>query len=233
MGLAWEDRLKEPKAGKYTFIERKYEESEDEDKVETKPNKGKTRKSQSKLPKAVQNLVSFIFSQKYFLATMAQLSYDTEKLPLGKLSKRTLKTGFDTLQQLAELVASPTLATSRYGVQFQVATEKLSNRYFTTIPHVFGRKKPPVLNKEAYIKKEIDLLETLTNMEVTHSILEDASKAKDLNAIDRQFQGLRLKEMTALHHESEEFRELETYLTQSRGSTHRLNYKVGDVPVML
>lgn len=123
-GLAWENRLKDPKPGKYTFIERNYEGTEDEDKVKTKPDKEVTRKAQSKLPKAVQNLVSFIFSQEYLLSTMTQLSYDTEKLPLGKLSRGTLHKGFAILQDIAELVASPRLATSRYGVQFQAATEQ-------------------------------------------------------------------------------------------------------------
>ncbi|KAL2854968.1 poly polymerase catalytic domain-containing protein [Aspergillus pseudoustus] len=228
-GLAWKDRLKDPKANKYTFIERNYEESEDEGEADTKPGKEASKTVQSKLPKAVQNLVSFIFNQEYFLSTMAQMSYDAKKLPLGKLSKRTLQTGFATLKELAELAATPTLATSRYGMQFQAAMEQLSNRYFTTIPHVFGRNRPPVLNDQAYIKKEVELLETLTDMEVANSILKDASKAEDVNPIDRQFEGLGMQEMAPLDHKSTEFTELENYLTQSRGATHHLRYKVLDI----
>ncbi|KAJ0423742.1 poly polymerase catalytic domain-containing protein [Aspergillus carlsbadensis] len=230
-GLAWKDRLTTPKANKYTFIERNYEESddEDEDEADTKPSKALSKTVQSKLPKAVQNLVSFIFNQEYFLSTMAQMSYDAKKLPLGKLSKRTLQTGFATLKELAELAAAPTLATSRYGMQFQAAMEQLSNRYFTTIPHVFGRNRPPVLNDQAYIKKEVELLETLTDMEVANSIMKDASKVEDVNPIDRQYEGLGMQEMTPLDHSSTEFQELQNYLTQSRGATHHLRYKVLDI----
>ncbi|KAL2793619.1 poly polymerase catalytic domain-containing protein [Aspergillus keveii] len=228
-GLAWKDRLNTPKANKYTFIERNYEESDDEDEAETNPGNAVSKIVQSKLPKAIQNLVSFIFNQEYFLSTMAQLSYDAKKLPLGKLSKRTLQTGFATLKELAELAATPTLATSRYGMQFQAAMEQLSNRYFTTIPHVFGRNRPPVLNDQTYIKKEVELLETLTDMELANSIMKDASKVEDVNPIDRQYEGLGMQEMTALDHSSTEFQELQNYLTQSRGATHHLQYKVLDI----
>ncbi|KAL4878673.1 poly polymerase catalytic domain-containing protein [Aspergillus karnatakaensis] len=229
-GLAWKDRLKSPKNNKYTFIERNYEESDNEDeKVDSKLSKGPSKTIESKLPAAVRNLVSFIFNQEYFLSTMAQMSYDAKKLPLGKLSKRTLMTGFETLKELSELATTPSLAASRYGVNLQTAMEQLSNRYFTTIPHVFGRNRPPVLNDQAYIKKEVELLETLTDMEVANSIMKDSSKAEDENPIDRQYQGLGMQEMTPLEHSSTEFQELQNYLTQSRGSTHHLSYKVIDI----
>ncbi|KAL5340119.1 poly polymerase catalytic domain-containing protein [Aspergillus crustosus] len=229
-GLTWKDRLNPPKNNKYTFIERNYEESEDEEETPvTKVAKEPSKAVESKLPAAVRNLISFIFNQEYFLSTMAQMSYDAKKLPLGKLSKRTLTMGYETLKELAELAATHSLAASRYGVPLQTAMEQLSNRYFTTIPHVFGRNRPPVLNDEAYIKKEVELLETLTDMEVANSIMKDSSKAEDVNPIDRQYQGLGMQEMTPLDHSSIEFHELQNYLTQSRGSTHHLSYKVIDI----
>ncbi|KAL4781844.1 poly polymerase catalytic domain-containing protein [Aspergillus varians] len=229
-GLPWKDRLNTPKNNKYTFIERNYEESDDEeekvDKVDNKIVKGPSKIIESKLPVAVQNLVSFIFNQKYFLETMAQMSYDAKKLPLGKLSKRTLMTGFETLKELAELATTPTLAASKYQMQFRPALELLSNRYFTTIPHIFGRNRPPVLDNQAYIKKEVELLEALTDMEITNSILKDATKMEDVNPIDSQYAGLGMQEMTPLDHTSTEFHELEKYLSESRGSTHGMQYKV-------
>ncbi|KKK26234.1 hypothetical protein ARAM_004958 [Aspergillus rambellii] len=227
-GLAWKDRLNTPKNGKYTFIERNYEDSdgEEEDGKDTK-TVGKASKPipRSTLPTAIQNLISFIFNQDYFLSTMANLSYDAKKLPLGKLSKRTLQTGFETLKELAELAATPSLASTRYGMQLRPAMEQLSDRYFTLIPHVFGRNRPPVLDSEVYIKKEVELLEALTDMEVANSIVKDSSKIVDVNPLDRQFQGLGLQEMTQLDHESTEFVELQKYLFETRGSTHHMNYR--------
>lgn len=196
-GLAWKDRLSTPKNNKYTFIERNYEESEDEgEKADSKIVKGPSTVPESKLPAAIQSLISFIFNQAYFLETMAQMSYDAKKLPLGKLSKRTLMMGFETLKELAELAATPTLANSKYQMQLRPALELLSNRYFTTIPHVFGRNRPPVLDNQTYIKKEVELLEALTDMEITNSILKDATKMEDVNPIDSQYAGLGMQEMT-------------------------------------
>ncbi|KAL4810012.1 poly polymerase catalytic domain-containing protein [Aspergillus unguis] len=228
-GLAWKDRLSTPKNNKYTFIERNYEDDDEDDKPEGKLVKGPSNIPESKLPVAIQNLVSFIFNQSYFLETMAQMSYDAKKLPLGKLSKRTLTMGFEILKELAELSNTPSLAMSKHGMQLRPALENLSNRYFTTIPHVFGRNRPPVLDNQTYIKKEVELLEALTDMEITNSILKDATKMEDVNPVDSQYAGLGMQEMTPLDHTSTEFVELENYLCESRGQTHGLRYKVLDI----
>ena len=80
--------------------------------------------------------------------------------------------------------------------------EALSNRYFTTIPHIFGRNRPPVLDNQQIIKREIELLEALTDMEITNSILKDATKIEDVNPIDSQYAGLGMQEMTPCKHPS-------------------------------
>ncbi|RAL13116.1 putative poly(ADP)-ribose polymerase PARP [Aspergillus homomorphus CBS 101889] len=231
-GLTWENRLDNPKNNKYTFIERNYEEDSDSDSEdETAAAKKMVQKKpkaevKSTLPPQVQDLMAFIFNQEFFLSTMAAMSYDAQKLPLGKLSKRTLRAGFQALKDLSELVADPNSATSKYGMTFQAAAEGLSNRYFTTIPHVFGRNRPPVLTQGDLLKKEIELLETLTDMEVANNIMKDAEDAEMIHQLDRQFQGLGMNEMTPLARDSTEFSELETYLVRSRGATHGLGLKV-------
>ncbi|PYI11020.1 poly polymerase [Aspergillus sclerotiicarbonarius CBS 121057] len=227
-GLTWENRLDPPKKSKYTFIERNYEEdTEDEDEdAPAKPAKAKKPEVKSTMPVAVQDLMAFIFNQEFFLSTMASMSYDAKKLPLGKLSKRTLRSGFQALKDLSELIATPALATTKYDTTFAAAAEYLSNQYFTTIPHIFGRNRPPVLNQENLLKKEIELLETLTDMEVANNIMKEAKEADTVHHLDRQFQGLGMREMTPLDHASTEFIELDDYLNRSRGATHGIRYKV-------
>ncbi|PYH94648.1 poly polymerase [Aspergillus ellipticus CBS 707.79] len=227
-GLAWENRLDPPKTKKYTFIERNYEEdsdseSEDETAVAKKPKK---EEIESTLPDAVQELIAFIFNQALFMSTMAAMSYDAQKLPLGKLSKRTLLTGFQALKDLSELIANPNLAASKHNLTFNAAVEHFSDRYFTAIPHVFGRNRPPVLSQESLLKKEIELLETLTDMEVANKIMKAAKEEETVHPLDRQFQGLGMQEMTTLDHQSTEFLELQSYLINSRGATHGITYKV-------
>ncbi|KAJ5698679.1 hypothetical protein N7462_000684 [Penicillium macrosclerotiorum] len=231
-GLAWENRLELPKNNKYTFIERNYEEDDEEEEIK-KPIKEEPDEQKPEvkctLSNPLQNLMSFIFNQDHFYSAMASMSYDAKKLPLGKLSDRTLKAGFSTLKELAELLADPALATPRYNMGYGPAIESLSNRYFTTIPHVFGRNRPPILNSDAQIKKEIELLEALTDMDVANEILKDSKQVSDIHELDRQFQSLGMEEMTSLEHDSTEFHELSSYLLNSRGATHHLKYTIIDI----
>lgn len=200
--MTWENRLDPPKKGKYTFIEKNYEEDtededEDEDKVVAKkPTKPKAEEVKCTLSAPVQDLVSFIFNKDFFQSTMASMSYDAQKLPLGKLSKRTLQNGFQALKDLSELIANPALASTKYDTSFTAAVEHLSNLYFTVIPHAFGRNRPPVLNNDNLLKREIELLEALTDMEVANSIMKDARNTDTVHPLDRQFQGLNMQEMT-------------------------------------
>ena len=200
-GLAWKNRLDPPKKGKYTFIERNYEEDSDDEDDPAGRNKKKKKEEkrppvQSTLTAPVQDLMSFIFNKNHFMSVMASMSYDALKLPLGKLSKRTLRNGFQILKDLSEIVANPALAQKKYDTSGATAMADLSDQYFTTIPHVFGRNRPPVLNADAQIKKEIELLEALTEMEVANTIME--SKQEDnIHELDRQFQSLGMEELTA------------------------------------
>lgn len=106
-GLKWENRLDKPFVGKYVFIERSYEPDSEEEKELSAPG-AKIESDQSvqleikitpsKLPPSVQNLMELIFNKQYFKEVMADLEYDADKLPLGKLSKRTLEQGYTALK---------------------------------------------------------------------------------------------------------------------------------------
>lgn len=201
-GLAWSNRLDTPKNDKYTFLERNYEE-DDEEAEKEKENKAVKKEPsenkpavESKLEKPIQDLMSFIFNQQHMNSALASMSYDAKKLPLGKLSERTLKAGFSVLKELAELLVDPTLSTSRYSLPLGPAQEMLSNRYFTLIPHVFGRNRPPILVNDTMIRKEVELLEALTDMDVANEILKNSKEEDDIHHLDRQFQSLGMEEMT-------------------------------------
>ncbi|RYP68237.1 hypothetical protein DL770_008473 [Monosporascus sp. CRB-9-2] len=233
-GLAWADRGQPPKPGKYAFIERSYEpDSGDEDHdAGTNGVKGEPDEEEpvSKLPKATQELMELIFNQQYFAATMAQLNYDSDKLPLGKLSKTTITRGFQALKDLSALLDDPTLAQSKYQTQFPQAAEQLSNLFYTIIPHSFGRNRPPVIRDQTMLKKEIELLESLGDMKDASLLMKsDKKDVERINVLDRQFQGLGMNEMTPLSNTSDEFRELKDYLMNTRGATHSANYQIAQI----
>ncbi|KAI1807311.1 PARP-domain-containing protein [Daldinia bambusicola] len=234
-GRPWADRLEPPKPGKYAFVEKSYE-PDSEDEEDTKKTKGDTIKKEeeeeempeSKLSRPVQELMQLIFNKQFFAATMADLNYDAVKLPLGKLSKTTISRGFQTLKDLSALVNDPTLATSQYQTNYLAATEQLSNLYFSLIPHAFGRNKPPIIRDTTLLKKEIELLESLSDMKDASLLMKNEQKEK-INELDQQFRGLGMNEMTPLEHDSPEFTQLVDYLMDTRGQTHTANYQVSQI----
>ncbi|KAI0197612.1 poly polymerase catalytic domain-containing protein [Astrocystis sublimbata] len=232
-GLSWDDRLEPPKANKYAFIERSYEPDSDEedgggDGDEADADVKKEEEPESKLSKPIQDLMRLIFNQEYFTNAMSDLNYDAAKLPLGKLSKATITRGFQALKDLAALLDDPTLAASQYDTNFPNAAEQLSNAFFTIIPHAFGRTRPPVIQSQAALKKEIELLESLGDMKDA-ALLMKADRKEDINEVDRQFRGLGLNEMTPLDHKSDEFVHLKDYLMDTRGWTHNAKYSVAQI----
>lgn len=120
-GYKWEDRSQPAKKGKYTFLERNYEDDGDNDeetvkKEEDDEDDDATPKIASKLPIQTQRLVELIFNQNHFNAVLENIGYNANKLPLGKLSKATLKTGFEHLHELASLIKHPNLSQNKYQI---------------------------------------------------------------------------------------------------------------------
>ncbi|KAI1456862.1 PARP-domain-containing protein [Annulohypoxylon moriforme] len=220
-GLSWVNRAHPPRPKKYIFIERSYdvERKKGEDQVEL----------QSRLAKPVQELMNLIFNQQYFAATMAELNYNATTLPLGKLSKTTITRGYEALTNLSALLDNQSLATTKYKTTFDSAAEELSNLYFSLIPHVFGRNKPPVITDQALLKKEIELLESLSDMKDAALLMETEEEKEKLHETDQQFNSLGLDEMTPLDSDSQEYLELKNLLLSTQGSTHKIKYEVSQI----
>ena len=126
-GHKWEDRSEPSKKGKYTFIERSYADDDDEEEDQVKKEEGADEEEpESKLPRQTQRLMELIFNQNHFNAVLESIGYNANKLPLGKLSKATLKQGFEHLKELASLIKHPTLAQNKYGL----SQEEVSSFYF-------------------------------------------------------------------------------------------------------
>tara|TARA_R110002003_G_scaffold107_4_gene8961 strand:- start:417 stop:1703 length:1287 start_codon:yes stop_codon:yes gene_type:complete len=228
-GLKWDDRGEEPKAGKYAYVERSYNpDSDEEDDADAGANGDdedgdKPAPAECTLEPPVQNLMKLIFNQSYFDATMSDLKYDANKLPLGKLSKGTIARGFQALKDLSVLLDN-TDAESRTQIQH------LSDRYHSLIPHAFGRDRPPVIRDNDHLKREIELLESLSDMKEAAAMLKSSLKDDGgIHQLDRQFKGLGMNEMSPLDQSSQEFTELSAYLNNSKGATHHMTYQVEDI----
>lgn len=130
---------------------------------------------------------------------MKSMSYDSAKLPLGKLSKKTILEGYQVLKDLGQVIEEDGdyLNDFRHlGQSKSAILTELSNRYYSIIPHVFpGRGRPTVIDDDAHLKAEIDLVENLTDMVITTKILKETKSAEDdIHPLDKQFEGLGLNE---------------------------------------
>ena len=237
-GLTWENRNGQPKANKYTFIERNYESDEDDgdDANGVKKEEGTADYVQveSKLPVPTQRLVELIFNSNHFNSVLEQIGYNANKLPLGKLGKNTLKTGFSYLKELAALIKHPSLAQTKYGRSREDVIEEFSNKYYSVIPHTFGRSVPPPINNDDILRKEVAMLDTLSDMEVAAGIMKvtgnDKKKdAESVNLLDQRFAGLNLSQCDPVDHSSEEYKQLSNYLIESSSSGHGIKYRLQDI----
>jgi poly [ADP-ribose] polymerase len=117
--------------------------------------------------------MKFIFNNNHVLEALVAISYDAKKMPLGKLSKRTLTNSFLVLKELSELIVAPASANTKYGLLYINTIKSLSDRYYTLIPYIFSRNRPPTLGSNKQIKKEVELLKALTDIDVTNEIMKD------------------------------------------------------------
>jgi poly [ADP-ribose] polymerase len=166
------------------------------------------------------------------------MKYDANKLPLGKLNQRTLLQGFETLKRLADLLAHPELAMPVHGTTYAAAVNDLSNLYYSYIPHDFGRNRPPLISNDEMLKREVEILESLSDMSIAEEIMKisadksrGAAGSRDaVHPLDRQYAGLNMAEMTPLDSASAEFQLLNEYLVQTHGGTHAyLRLRVQDI----
>ncbi|KAK5132053.1 hypothetical protein LTR08_000390 [Meristemomyces frigidus] len=223
-GLKWSDRGQNPKSGKYAFIEKSYVPDEDEPAVTAGASSEREATSytppKSTLAPPVRSLMELVFNQTFFDAAFTSMNYDANKLPLGKLSKTTITRGFQALKDLAAALNDPT----RGG-----ETEDLSNMYYSLIPHAFGRNRPPVIRGIELLKKEVELLESLSEMKAADDLLKAGVQGEELHPLDSRFRSLGLEEMTALPHKSGEFAQISNYLMDTRGDSHGVEYDVQDI----
>ena len=224
-GLKWEDRGDKPKAKKYTMIEKSYgNETDDEGKCEAKQSTESLQKVAlpgCTLSEELQELMRFLFDAGNMEQSMASQKYNYNKLPLGKLSKSTIEKGYLALKELGDVILNPKLAQEKHQKSLTAVLNDLSSQYYTIIPHDFGRNRPTPINSEVQLKAEMDLVETLGNMQISNEILKDTAFPKDrqgnaIHPLDAQMRYLGLREAVPLDKKSVEFGHLESYLDHAK-----------------
>ncbi|KAI0697472.1 PARP-domain-containing protein [Cytidiella melzeri] len=224
------------KNGKYTWLERSFDDDDKEDVSAVSSNdKGKEKEKEAPIPPSklgpeLQSLCRLIFSTKLMEAHLSSMNYDAHKLPLGKLAKSTILNGFAALKILSEVLNDANCDAAKELGGFRSAVETLTGRYYSIIPHVFGRNRPTIIDDMAILKRELDLVDALGDMEVASKLISaTVSKDEDgnpLNPIDSHFRSLRLSSMDSVSKSSREWDELKLYVKNTHGPTHNISVEV-------
>ncbi|CAF3339468.1 unnamed protein product, partial [Rotaria sp. Silwood2] len=98
-----------------------------------------------------------------------------------------------------------------------------NNTYYTRIPHEFGRNTPPLIETIQQLKHEIELLETLDNIEIAFTTL-NTDTTICLNPIDQYYEQLKCKLYPIEKHE-DIYILIDKYLQSTYASTHQ-QYKM-------
>lgn len=172
----------------------------EEDKDKKLEDKSKDDFDKSKLPTNVKNLIQLIFDLKMMNKQMKEIGYDAKKMPLGKLSKTNIEKGYKILSEIADCI-------KQNKSNKKDTIEKLSSDFYSFIPHDFGfqffnleaylninfllfRKMYNfILDSEKKVKEKLDMLQSISDIQIATRLLEDASKSDNL--IDDHYQKLK------------------------------------------
>lgn len=197
--------------GKYHLMDIDYGSDEDEDEAEAAGAKRtKTEAAtphKSKLPKVTQDLISMISSVTAMSNTLRELSIDTKRMPLGKISKEQIKSAYGCLKEIEAELAKP-----------NPDLERPTSAFYTLIPHDFGFRCPPLINSVVMLKEKMEMLDALAQLEVSSALLS-RDKSEAANVLDTTYAALNC-ELTPLQRMDAEFQLVEEYARNTTGSTH-------------
>lgn len=168
----------------------------------------------SKLDTRVQNLIKLIFDINAMKKVMLEFELDMEKMPLGKLSQRQIKSAYGVLTELSDLI-------TKNGTNSKFVDA--SNRFYTLIPHNFGVSLPPILDTLEQVRNKMNMLETLLEIEVAYNMLSVPGEAKDsgaeTNPIDLHYNQLKT-DLVPVEKTDPEYEYLMQYVKNTHAETH-------------
>ena len=142
-------------AGKYDLIDVAGDGDDDEEeeqavekKSTTVADKDGTVYAASKLDSATQSLIRLIFDTDMFKEALKTYDIDVKKMPLGKLSKSQIAKGFEILEELEAVMEN-----KKKGTYMDI-----SSKFYTVIPHDFGRTRPKPIDTREALQQKYDML---------------------------------------------------------------------------
>jgi len=173
---------------------------------------------------------------------MREIGFDAKRLPLGSLKKEIIMKAYAALHELADHLGVADVK-SASGASFPSAGKsssggggasggmgggsevvRLSNAFYTLIPHQVGRAKLPPISSAAMLKEKLELVEALGEIEVASRVLDSGKIRTDVHPVDARYAQLGAT-LVPVEKGGELHNLLAQYLTNTHGSTHS-SYKL-------
>ncbi|KAH0649409.1 hypothetical protein KY285_034657 [Solanum tuberosum] len=205
----------------YAWLEMEYDENGEDSSIQGQSILvPKSRPRETKLEAPIAKFISLICDINMMRQQMMEIGYNANKLPLGKLSKKTILKGYDVLKNIADVI----------GQSNRTLLEDLSSQFYTVIPHDFGFQKMCefVIDSPPKLKRKIEMVEALAEIEVTTKLLEDKTDIQE-DPLFYQYEQLGCK-LVPVEVGSQEFLMIENYMKNTHAKTHS-SYAVDIVQV--
>ena len=96
-------------------------------------------------------------------------------MPLGKLSRKHIESGYGVLTEIQEAIKAEPVSEGRLLA--------LSNKFYTIIPHtISSHESAPILRTEDDIKKKLEMIDSLLEIEIATKMLKEGAEGGAANA---------------------------------------------------
>eukprot|EP01060_Flectonema_neradi_P002463 TRINITY_DN11524_c0_g1_i1.p1 TRINITY_DN11524_c0_g1~~TRINITY_DN11524_c0_g1_i1.p1 ORF type:complete len:596 (+),score=136.21 TRINITY_DN11524_c0_g1_i1:61-1848(+) len=163
----------------------------------------------------LQKVLKHITSPKYMKNMVQELHFDTDTSPLGSLSRAQLIRGFRELQSAAVEIEKKSPSVTKI--------QTISSNFYTTIPHKFGFRRPPLLNNMELIREKAAMLDELYKLEVSHTLIKNACVA-GVHPYDSTYEAMGVT-INPLSIVSPEYSKIVNVMKETHGGTHS-NFKL-------
>ncbi|KAK0404704.1 hypothetical protein QR680_017585 [Steinernema hermaphroditum] len=203
--------------GKYDLIKMDYATANNDKENEEKSKKDVVESDPSQLDKRIQAVLQLICDIRTMEEAVLEMEYDASRAPLGKVTKEQIKSGYEALKRIEQFIGS-----SKFNRDFVDAV----NDYYTRIPHAFGMRQPPLIKTKEALKKELALLDVLSDIEVAVRKLNEGKDelTSKINPIDRHYESMKC-DLTPLESSNSEYKIVDQYLQNTHAPTHS-SYKM-------
>ena len=113
---------------------------------------------------------------------MIELKYDVNKAPLGRLTEAQIRSGYAALSK----IVATRKRRDQTGAEIRPTLLQDNNDYYTRVPHVSGMRKPPTIENAKDIRRELELQESLADIEVVVNLKKNFDELQDLHPIDQK-----------------------------------------------